>query len=72
MAKKQIATGVAHNVPADLRKALTSDESALEQWEDLTPLARNDGQRLMPIPIYRVQPGIQKHAGYRAIKTFLT
>ena len=37
-----IATGVAHAVPADLRKALLSDESALERWEDLTPLARNE------------------------------
>ncbi|MEO8105157.1 MAG: YdeI/OmpD-associated family protein [Candidatus Saccharibacteria bacterium] len=37
-----IATGVVHEVPADLRKALMSDESALERWEDLTPLARNE------------------------------
>ena len=40
--KKEIATGVVHEVPADLRKALVSDESALERWEDLTPLARNE------------------------------
>lgn len=37
-----IADGVVHNVPADLREALISDESALERWEDLTPLARNE------------------------------
>jgi uncharacterized protein YdeI (YjbR/CyaY-like superfamily) len=37
-----IATGVVHEVPDDLRKALISDESALERWEDLTPLSRNE------------------------------
>lgn len=42
MSKKQIATGVVHEVPADLRKALLANESALERWEDLTPLARNE------------------------------
>lgn len=42
MQTKEIATGVVHEVPSDLRKALTSDESALERWEDLTPLARNE------------------------------
>lgn len=39
---KEIATGVVHGVPADLRKALLSDESALERWNGLTPLARNE------------------------------
>jgi len=38
----KIATGVVHEVPTDLRKALLSDKSALERWEDLTPLARNE------------------------------
>ncbi len=42
MTKKEIATGVVHEVPADLRKALLADDSALERWEDLTPLARNE------------------------------
>ena len=42
MTKTAIATGVVHEVPADLRKALLADESALERWEDLTPLARNE------------------------------
>ena len=37
-----IATGVAHAVPADLRKVLTSDKTALAAWNDLTPLARNE------------------------------
>ena len=39
---KEISSGVAHHVPADLRKALLSDESVLERWEDITPLARNE------------------------------
>ena len=42
MAKKTIATGVVHEVPEDLYQALVNDESALERWEDLTPLARNE------------------------------
>jgi len=42
MTTKAIAGGVVHAVPADLRKALMADESALERWEDLTPLARNE------------------------------
>ena len=42
MTEKKIATGVVHAVPTDLRKALISDISALERWEDLTSLARNE------------------------------
>ncbi len=42
MIKQAIATGVVHEVPDDLYEALTADESALERWEDLTPLARNE------------------------------
>ena len=42
MAKKEIATGVVHIVPADLRKALTSSSSVRDAWNDLTPLARNE------------------------------
>jgi len=37
-----IATGVAHTVPADLRKVLTADKTALAAWNSLTPLARNE------------------------------
>lgn len=40
--KKEIATGVVHKVPEDLRKTLTSDKAALAKWEDITPLARNE------------------------------
>lgn len=42
MATKKITGGVVHKLPADLREALLADESALERWEDLTPLARNE------------------------------
>lgn len=39
---KQISSGTAHAVPADLRPALASDMRTLTEWEDLTPLARNE------------------------------
>lgn len=38
----KISGGVVHELPADLRKALTSDKKALSAWEDITPLARNE------------------------------
>ena len=42
MIKTAISSGVAHKIPADLRKALTADRKALAAWEDITPLARNE------------------------------
>jgi uncharacterized protein YdeI (YjbR/CyaY-like superfamily) len=39
---KEIATGLVHSVPEDLRKSLVADTVALELWEDITPLARNE------------------------------
>ena len=42
MPKKQISSGVVHNVPPDLHKALTADAAVLKAWEDITPLARNE------------------------------
>ncbi len=39
---KKISSGVVHEVPADFKKALTSDPQALTAWEDITPLARNE------------------------------
>lgn len=42
MTSDQISQGVAHKVPPDLKKALTSDPKALTLWESLTPLARNE------------------------------
>lgn len=41
-APKKIAGGVAHALPGDLRNALAKDPAALERWEDITPLARNE------------------------------
>lgn len=37
-----IATGVVHAVPADMKKALVADARARAEWESLTPLARNE------------------------------
>ena len=42
LSAKRISGGVVHDLPADLKKALTSDAKALETWEDITPLARNE------------------------------
>jgi hypothetical protein len=42
MARATISGGVVHEVPDDLRKALSSDAEALAAWESLTPLARNE------------------------------
>ena len=42
MIKKTISGGTAHKLPMDLRQVLTSDIAALELWEGLTPLARNE------------------------------
>lgn len=39
---KKISQGVAHTVPADLRKALVSSDAVAETWNSLTPLARNE------------------------------
>ena len=38
----KISGGVAHELPADLRKALVADSKALAAWEDITPLSRNE------------------------------
>ena len=37
-----ITGGTVHPLPEDLRRALAKDKKALEQWESLTPLARNE------------------------------
>ena len=42
MTEQAIASGTVHEVPSDLRRALTSDSAALAAWESLTPLARNE------------------------------
>ncbi|MDE1970262.1 MAG: YdeI/OmpD-associated family protein [Patescibacteria group bacterium] len=42
MRTKNISGGVAHSLPQDLRNVLISDSNALEEWNNLTPLARNE------------------------------
>src|SRR5262245_56953925 len=42
MTKIDISSGVVHEVPADLREALSCDAHALAAWQNLTPLARNE------------------------------
>ena len=42
MVKKGISSGTVHKLPADLRQALATDQVALEVWQDITPLARNE------------------------------
>lgn len=39
---KKISAGVVHAVPTDLRTALLATPGALDAWEDITPLARNE------------------------------
>jgi uncharacterized protein YdeI (YjbR/CyaY-like superfamily) len=42
MTKKKIFGGIAHELPADLEKALISNPTALATWHDITSLARNE------------------------------
>jgi hypothetical protein len=34
--------GVVHELPGDLREALIANTTALDAWNDITPLARNE------------------------------
>ena len=38
----KIAGGVVHDLPQDLEEALKGESAALETWQDITPLARNE------------------------------
>lgn len=42
MSKRQIAGGVVHRMPTDLRRAIESDPIVRVIWSDITPLARNE------------------------------
>ena len=42
MTKTTLSGGVAHKMPADLRKALLASDEVLAAWEDITMLARNE------------------------------
>jgi hypothetical protein len=39
---ERVPGGVVHELPEDLRKALIDNPVALEAWQDITPLARNE------------------------------
>jgi hypothetical protein len=38
----RVSGGVVHKLPGDLRKALIANRTALDAWNDITPLARNE------------------------------
>src|SRR5947207_15465231 len=38
----RVPGGVVHRLPTDLRKALIANSTALDAWNDITPLARNE------------------------------
>jgi uncharacterized protein YdeI (YjbR/CyaY-like superfamily) len=42
MSTQTIPGGVVHEMPTDLRAALLANATALERWNDITPLARNE------------------------------
>ncbi|MFE9788932.1 YdeI/OmpD-associated family protein [Nocardia salmonicida] len=42
MSSRQVSGGVVHELPADLRAALLANSVALNAWQDITPLARNE------------------------------
>lgn len=42
MTNKAVSGGTIHKLPLDLSKALLADESALNCWENITVLARNE------------------------------
>lgn len=42
MAKNTVSGGVVHDLPTDLKKALLVNTKALDTWEEITPLARNE------------------------------
>lgn len=42
MANPKISEGTAHKLPADLRQALLASPKAIQAWEKITPLARNE------------------------------
>ena len=39
---QRVPGGVVHELPGDLRGALIANPVALEAWQDITPLARNE------------------------------
>lgn len=42
MKTTRVLGGVVHDLPEDLQEALAGNPRALEAWNDITPLARNE------------------------------
>ncbi len=42
MTKIELAEGVVHKIPADLREALLAEAPVTDLWQKLTPLGRNE------------------------------
>jgi hypothetical protein len=42
VSSSRVPGGVVHKLPGDLRKALIANPTALDAWNDITPLARNE------------------------------
>ncbi len=42
MSSQEVPAGVLHALPADLHEALIANPAALDAWNDITPLARNE------------------------------
>lgn len=42
MTNTEVATGVVHELPEDMSKALTANPVLLDKWNNLTALARNE------------------------------
>lgn len=42
MNKQQLLGGTVHDLPTDLKTALSASTAALTKWQSLTPLARNE------------------------------
>ena len=42
MSGARVPGGVVHDLPVDLRTALLANRTALDAWNDITPLARNE------------------------------
>lgn len=42
MARRKVSGGIVHPLPVDVRHALVENPMALQTWEDITPIARNE------------------------------
>ena len=42
MPTQTLPGGVVHELPVDLREALSASTAAVDAWQDITPLARNE------------------------------